>query len=68
MKSSHSEAFAIALFVPDSAMRALEAKSQRSGIMPGDFSDLDFLPPAWWELSHTAKLGLVSSMGAISRI
>lgn len=52
------ELVAIVLYVPDGTAKALDGDVALQSIVLDGSEELDFLWPAWWEGSHTAKLGL----------
>jgi hypothetical protein len=53
--------FAIALYVPDGSIRELnQAEMCQRAILTG-IPELDFVPPPWWEHSHTVRLGLAQT-------
>jgi hypothetical protein len=57
----------IALYVPDGTMRKfVEDRSLVALVLEG-IADLDFIPPAWWERSHTAALGSNHAVEASSQ-
>lgn len=64
METSESGLFAIALYVPDATARALSETSRLQRIILNGVPELDFLPPPWWEDSHTVRLGLMQSESA----
>ena len=50
--------FSITLYVPDAIAGALgKCGVIRQSILTG-VPELDFVPPPWWEESHTVRLGL----------
>ncbi|MCI0748443.1 MAG: hypothetical protein L0Y58_23805 [Verrucomicrobia subdivision 3 bacterium] len=56
--------FAIALFVPDAIVAGLNADRASRALQSG-VPELDFIPPPWWEESHTVRLGLVENVEAL---
>jgi len=57
---SEAPGFAITLFVPDATLRALNSRGGVPAMVGGGDPELGFLPPPWWEVSHTVSLGLIS--------
>jgi hypothetical protein len=58
MLTNRQGLFAIALYVPDQEVEMLsDAEMSNRAILTG-VPDLDFLPPPWWERSHTVRLGV----------
>jgi hypothetical protein len=53
--------FAIALYIPDPIAKRLKENDTSQSVLLDRVPELDFLPPPWWEKSHTASLGLVRS-------
>ena len=62
-----SPQFAITLCVPDGTIRKLNDCGGLRGVILDGLPELDFLPPPWWEGSHTARLGLIQVQGASPR-
>lgn len=60
MTSNNPGPFAITLYVPDGVMTAFATPGDGRQMIPSELPELDFLPPPWWEGSHTVRLGLVS--------
>jgi hypothetical protein len=50
------------LYVPDAIVRTLGEDGFLHYLILDGLPELDFLPPPWWENSHTAKLGLIESL------
>jgi hypothetical protein len=57
--STDTGLFAIALYVPDLTLKTLKSDDGLRGLIVDGVHELDFLPPPWWERSHTARLGLM---------
>jgi hypothetical protein len=61
----------IALYVPDATMRKFVEDRTLVALVLEGIADLDFIPPAWWERSHTAALGssplVASGFGRVTR-
>lgn len=55
--------FAHALYVPDEWVRALRDLGTVGRFVFDKELELDFIPPPWWEDSHTAKLVLTPHLG-----
>ena len=55
---------AITLYVPDAAVRALKEDTRLRALILDGVPDLEFITPAWWEGSHTARLGLIQALDA----
>jgi len=53
--------FAIALYVPDATARVLSQNGSLGRLIGSAVPELDFLPPPWWEDSHTVRLGVVQA-------
>ncbi len=56
----------IMLFVPDQISSRLSRAEVAGSEILSNHPELSFLPPPWWEVSHTVKLGLASSMGMLA--
>jgi len=56
--------FAITLYVPDATAQALREYSGLRGLIVDGVPEMDFITPAWWEGSHTARLGLIQALDA----
>lgn len=50
---------AITLYVPDATLKESSEEARLTRILRHNQPDLDFLCPAWWEVSHTVRLGLL---------
>jgi len=48
----------MALYVPDATVRAMSENGSLGPVILDGVPELDFLPPPWWENSHTVRLGL----------
>ena len=55
---SASPQFEITLYVPDGTLRFLDRNQAFGQLFVTGIPELDFLPPPWWEDSHTVRLGL----------
>lgn len=55
--------FAITLYVPDATVFRLSDMGSLQRILKSGVPELDFLPPPWWEESHTVRLGLAQNGG-----
>ncbi len=64
METSEPDSFAIALYVPDAVVRALQRSDLLQRAVLDGIPELDFLPTPWWEDSHTVRLGLMQSESA----
>ena len=61
MVTNDTGLFAIALYVPDASARALSQNGSLGRIIASAVPELDFLPPPWWEDSHTVRLGVMQA-------
>ncbi|MBI2928463.1 MAG: hypothetical protein HYY24_22570 [Verrucomicrobia bacterium] len=61
---NETQIFAITLYVPDATLRELRNQGPIFRHLGDGAPELDFLCPAWWEVSHTVRLGLLASAGA----
>ena len=59
MMITEPELFDITLYVPDRTAKAFDGDVALQSIVLDGSEELDFLWPAWWEGSHTARLGLI---------
>jgi hypothetical protein len=55
----------IVLYVPDATVRSFSESGSLERVVSDGVPELDFLPPPWWEDSHTVRLGLIQTEGAV---
>lgn len=55
--SPDSPQLTIMLYVPDAMLRALDPNQTLCRLIAKGVPELDFVPPPWWEHSHTLRLG-----------
>jgi hypothetical protein len=67
MSPNELESLAIALYVPDATVQAVNEGGALRGLILDGVPELDFLPPPWWEGSHTFRLGPVETVGIGAR-
>jgi len=61
MQTIDPGSFAIALYVPDTTALVLNSAPGFGRVILDGIPELDFLPPPWWEESHTVRLALVEA-------
>ena len=59
--TSEPELFAITLYVPDATAGSLGKSGVIRQMILRGVPELDFVPPPWWEVSHTVRLGLAQT-------
>lgn len=67
MLADNCASLAIALYVPDTIASALGENAVVERLICSGVPELDFLPPPWWEQSHTVRLGPLQAGDATAK-